>query len=813
MGDVKTCSIRICQDGHANALALNREYTQIAVAGRSLLKVFSIENDGFTEVCNMRGGKNQNLSYSSNDVAWSSLDSNILATAATNGVVSVWDLSKFGRQKQSLVYNEHERTAHSVAFHGTEANLLISGSQDGTIKCFDLRTDKIAVNTYFSNSESVRDVKFSPHAPNTFAAVSENGTVQLWDIRRNDRCTTQFTAHSGPIYTCDWHPIQSWLATGSRDRQIKVWNTSPKNSSLENTKNVSLEYTIHTIAVVGRVRWRPEKMYHIASCALVVDNSIYIWDLRRPYIPYASFNEHSNVTTGIAFKGNDRHMLLSTSKDSTIFKHVFKDAMRPALKANPQGASFNYKGDLLYAYEMKVIAPAPPPPVSTGLLSQGSGLLGSRQKTPPSADQFHLAKSNLSNFLTKTIGTGGTKDVTKTSLLKDYLALKGCAKEYVLSGSSLAEICGHNAAVAKKYGKSNVSFLWNFISQLYAYSSIASTKLEQRNSNSSQHTGGRLMAQISNQSSTGRSEERAIGSGSNPNLGPISSTASNGNADDFVEFTSNTKNANEPPGLGQLLLVDVEHERCEFVFGETELTFDSVDCIKGFRNGFLYMGPHDMVKEYTIPSSNLINAHELHPTQHRKHLAVAEKSQETSPPPNPAPSFLKIADHNPTPPIWQPHQVLADCLSLQTEVGDVQTSSCILMALGERRHSLQIDETVQENWLLSYIELLHHHQLWNEATQVINKSWIRSVAELNQQSTTMYTSCGQCSKQLLNAVGWYCSRCKSAQSSKCSVCNGVVRGLYAWCQGCSHGGHLEHLKHWFANNPKCPKCGHLCEYE
>lgn len=149
----------------------------------AVLKIFSIEYDGFTEVCNMRGGKNQNLSYSSNDVAWSTLDHNILATAATNGVVSVWDLSKFGRQKQLLVYNEHERTAHTVTFHSSEPNLLLSGSQDGTIKCFDLRLDK-SVNTYFSNSESVRDVKFSPHSTNTFAAVSENGTVQLWDIRK-----------------------------------------------------------------------------------------------------------------------------------------------------------------------------------------------------------------------------------------------------------------------------------------------------------------------------------------------------------------------------------------------------------------------------------------------------------------------------------------------------------------------------------------------------------------------------------------------------------------------------------------------------
>jgi len=196
-------------------------------------------------------GKNQNLSYSANDVAWSTLDSNLLATAATNGVVSVWDLSKFGRQKQLLVYNEHERTAHTVTFHSSEPNILISGSQDGTIKCFDIRSDK-SVNTYFCNSESVRDVKFSPHTQNIFSAVSENGTVQLWDMRKWDKCMVQFTAHYGPVYTCDWHPTRNWLATGSRDKQIKVWNMDGRPG---------LEHTIHTIAVVGRVKWRPERTW------------------------------------------------------------------------------------------------------------------------------------------------------------------------------------------------------------------------------------------------------------------------------------------------------------------------------------------------------------------------------------------------------------------------------------------------------------------------------------------------------------------------------------------------------------------------
>ena len=39
-----------------------------------------------------------------------------------------------------------------------------------------------------------------------------------------------------------------------------------------------------------------------------------------------------------------------------------------------------------------------------------------------------------------------------------------------------------------------------------------------------------------------------------------------------------------------------------------------------------------------------------------------------------------------------------------------------------------------------------------------------------------------------------------------------VRGLYAWCQGCAHGGHLHHMKEWFTKNNLCPAgCGHACD--
>ncbi|XP_013119356.2 GATOR complex protein WDR24 [Stomoxys calcitrans] len=771
----ETISLRICQEGHANALALNKDCNQIAVAGRSLLKLFAIDSDdgGFTEVCNMRGGKNQNLSYSSNDVAWSSLDSNILATAATNGVVSVWDLSKFGRQKQLLVYNDHERTAHTVTFHSSEMNLLISGSQDGTIKCFDTRCDK-AINTFYSNSESVRDVKFNPHSSNIFSAVSENGTVQLWDLRRADKCILQYTAHSGPIYTCDWHPSNNWLATGSRDKQIKVWNMDGK---------ASLDHTIHTIAVVGRVKWRPEKTYHIASCALVVDYSIHIWDIRRPFIPFASFNDHTNVTTGIAWKGSDTNCLLSTSKDSTIYKHAFKDASRPALKANAQGASLGRKGDISFANKLKYYLP-----VTAAQVVKSNNIM-TRQKYITGAEQFHIGKSDMCRFLLNSSYTGYI-DHEISFQLKEHECFIGCAKELLLTGK-FTDICKHNANVSRKYGKHNATTLWNFLEIAYGSNDINMQKYEHRNSFSTQKSSqaSRRPTQVVNV------DVLKWDHNENHNENNIVDAELKLQVDDDLLDTNGLVGKPSYPPLGSVILSETQIL--------SEITFDNFDSL---RNGFIYVGPPDFTKALSLPETAL----HCNVEAARPQIDIKAEDRDKSPPPN-LPVVLKVTTVPPVP-FWEPHQFLADALLLQNDVGDVQTALSILIVMGENRKYLPISDVLIEHWFQTYIDQLHRYQMWNEACAVLNLSWLRSVRQLNQKSTAVHTNCGDCGRPLGGSVGWYCQKCKSMRLAKCSICGLIVRGLYAWCQGCSHGGHIQHLMEYFSNHSKCPKCGHLCEY-
>ncbi|VDP80262.1 unnamed protein product [Echinostoma caproni] len=81
-----------------------------------------------------------------------------------------------------------------------------------------------------------------------------------------------------------------------------------------------------------------------------------------------------------------------------------------------------------------------------------------------------------------------------------------------------------------------------------------------------------------------------------------------------------------------------------------------------------------------------------------------------------------------------------------------------------------------------------------------------NVAILNQASTTLSVRCGRCSKPLhanestqrmTGHAGWACSRHTTTADPAnvtCALCHLTVRGLFVWCRGCSHGGHLEHMQ-------------------
>lgn len=75
-------------------------------------------------------------------------------------------------------------------------------------------------------------------------------------------------------------------------------------------------------------------------------------------------------------------------------------------------------------------------------------------------------------------------------------------------------------------------------------------------------------------------------------------------------------------------------------------------------------------------------------------------------------------------PRWNSSELIAETLQQHANEGDFQTVVNVLLVLGDRRRYLTkmstIDEVTQEQWLLTYIEMLYRHKLWNIATEVSN---------------------------------------------------------------------------------------------
>ena len=53
-----------------------------------------------------------------------------------------------------------------------------------------------------------------------------------------------------------------------------------------------------------------------------------------------------------------------------------------------------------------------------------------------------------------------------------------------------------------------------------------------------------------------------------------------------------------------------------------------------------------------------------------------------------------------------------------------------------------------------------------------------------------------------------CQSCRK-RIGFCFICHEPVKGVFVWCPGCGHGGHLDHALEWFGgNNEFCPTgCG------
>lgn len=206
---------------------------------------------------------------------------------------------------------------------------------------------------------------------------------------------------------------------------------------------------------------------------------------------------------------------------------------------------------------------------------------------------------------------------------KDYNVLKECAQSYILSGKPLAEICDHNERIARNLGKNNVSMLWQFVKIIYSTMPKQSVDQFRTQAASQNLLANRMLMAAPNSIAQHWTDENSDEKATNPN---------ETNADEIKQnhFTI-------PKIGGELSKLPPNQNGTEdgtidalnnIVYGDNELTIEHMDCIKSLRNGFLYIGPHDLTKNFSWPSDSMMN-HDMQQTT--RHQTMSRNRRDTSP--------------------------------------------------------------------------------------------------------------------------------------------------------------------------------------
>ena len=315
------------------ALDISPYRTHAVLAGRDILKTIRVQGSTCSEDFNLRSTI---VAYASthhtsrdavsaqhkdhlgaNDVKWSHGEHDTtIATAAANGRIVLYDLNHAGVEKARL--HEHARQVHRVAFNPHQGAYLLSGSQDATIRLWDIRLlagDRSVMTCgstkrFQGNNEGIRDLRWSPTDGVEFAAGTDNGTIQRWDTRKMNAPLLKLNAHDKTCHSIDWHPAGRYLASAGADKIVKIWDFS----SFE--RRMKPSWILRAPQSVLNARWRPMnntlvdgspvQSTYLATSYNLNDPRIHIWDFRRPHVPFQELDRYDSPASEFLWHSEDR---------------------------------------------------------------------------------------------------------------------------------------------------------------------------------------------------------------------------------------------------------------------------------------------------------------------------------------------------------------------------------------------------------------------------------------------------------------------------------------------------------------------------
>jgi WD40 repeat protein len=223
------------------------------------------------------------------------------------------------KRPKKILYG-HSDYITSVVF-SPDSKILASGSNDGTVRFWNVNTKKLLGKPLVGHSNSVKSVAFSPNGK-ILASGGEDDTVRLWDVKTRQLLGKPLVGHSNSVDSVAFSPDGKTLASGSSSSTVRLWDVKtrqPLAKLLENsgytTSSVAFSPDSQTLLSGEtnksvRLRWNNTETRQRPY--LVGYKSVRLWNIETRQPLSKPFGDHSNEVTSVAFSPDGKTIALGS---------------------------------------------------------------------------------------------------------------------------------------------------------------------------------------------------------------------------------------------------------------------------------------------------------------------------------------------------------------------------------------------------------------------------------------------------------------------------------------------------------------------
>ncbi|KAI9145424.1 WD40-repeat-containing domain protein [Paraphysoderma sedebokerense] len=239
------------------------------------------------------------------EVQWSR-DSKIVYSASADKSLGIWDVETATRLKKC---KGHTSIVNSCCPNRRGPELLLSGGDDGFLNIWDAR-QKNPVDT-MESGYPITAVSFSEAGDVVFSGGIDND-ITAWDLRKQEPIYKLY-GHNDTIAGMRLSHDGNYLLSNSMDNTVKIWDVKPfavADRCLKSFEGAPHDYSKQLI----RPCWSPSGRYVACGSA---DRSVVVWDTVNRQILY-KLPGHKGVVTEVDWHPKEA-VIVSSSMDRTMF--------------------------------------------------------------------------------------------------------------------------------------------------------------------------------------------------------------------------------------------------------------------------------------------------------------------------------------------------------------------------------------------------------------------------------------------------------------------------------------------------------------